>query len=49
MTRDRRLMVRLFLRDDNGQILPMVALMMVAFIGMTGLVVDAGHLYVAYN
>ncbi|MEX2245308.1 MAG: pilus assembly protein TadG-related protein [Dehalococcoidia bacterium] len=34
-------------RDERGQVLPVVALLLVLFIGMMGLAVDVGRLYVA--
>jgi hypothetical protein len=38
--------VRKFLKDERGQILPIVALLMTAMLGMAGLVTDVGHAYV---
>lgn len=37
------------LNDQRGQVLPWVALGMVGFLGMSGLVVDVGHLYVVHR
>jgi hypothetical protein len=37
------------LKDQNAQILPMMAIMMLGFIGMTGVVIDIGRVYYAYN
>jgi hypothetical protein len=34
-----------FLKDDRGQVLPIVALMLITLIGMAGLVADLGHAY----
>jgi hypothetical protein len=36
-------------RDESGQMLPVVALMMIALLGMTGLVLDVGHLYMCHR
>jgi Flp pilus assembly protein TadG len=38
--------VRKVLKDERGQILPIVALLMTALLGMAGLVTDVGHAYV---
>ena len=38
-----------FHRDERGQMLPMVAVSLVALLGFTGLVVDSGRAYVAYR
>jgi Flp pilus assembly protein TadG len=40
---------RLFLKEESGQVLPMVTLMMVVLIGMTGFVVDAGRALYVYR
>ena len=40
---------RLFLKNDSGQALPFIALMMVVLIGMTGLVVDVGRALYVYR
>jgi uncharacterized membrane protein len=37
------------LRNERGQMLPIVAFMMVVLLGFTGLVVDVGHAYVGYR
>ncbi len=42
-------LLRCALRDQNAQVLPMMALMMVAFIGFAGCVIDVGKVYYAYN
>jgi Flp pilus assembly protein TadG len=34
------------LKDQRGQVLPLVALGMVLFVGMTGLTIDVGHAYI---
>jgi len=42
----------LFLRafkDQNGQVLPWMTLLMVLFCGMAGLTLDLGHAYVCYR
>ncbi len=36
---------RALYRDESGQTLPFVAVMLVVLLGMTGLVLDAGHVY----
>jgi Flp pilus assembly protein TadG len=36
---------RAFWKDDDGQMLPFVAVLMVAMLGMAGLAVDVGHAY----
>jgi Flp pilus assembly protein TadG len=41
-------LLRLF-KDQTGQVLPWMALMMVLFLGMGGLTVDLGHAYVCYR
>src|ERR1700723_2537979 len=40
------LAVRRILKDERGQTLPFVALLMTALLGMAGLVTDVGHAYV---
>jgi Flp pilus assembly protein TadG len=40
------LAVRRFRKDERGQTLPIVALLMTGLLGMSGLVVDVGHAYV---
>lgn len=37
------------LKDQRGQVLPWVALLMVLFLGMTGLTIDLSHAYVCYR
>jgi Flp pilus assembly protein TadG len=37
------------LKDERGQVLPWVALLMVLFLGMTGLTIDLSHAYVCYR
>jgi len=37
------------LRDQRGQVMPWVALMMIAFLGMGAFVLDVGHAYVCYH
>src|SRR5580765_5178338 len=34
-------------RNENGQVIAIVAILLVAFIGMLGLVIDVGRIYVA--
>lgn len=36
-------------KDQQGQVLPWMALLMVIFVGMAGLTVDLGHAYVRYR
>lgn len=38
-----------FTRDENGQVLPWIALLVVLFLGMAGLTLDLGHAYVCYR
>src|ERR1700733_4854238 len=38
--------VRKVLKDERGQVLPIVALLVTAMLGMAGLVTDVGHAYV---
>ena len=35
--------------DQSGQVLPLVAMMMVTLLGMGGLVIDVGHVYISYH
>ncbi len=41
--------LRRLLPDESGQVVPTVALIVVALFGFTGMVIDVGHLYVCYN
>src|SRR5450631_1340232 len=41
-------LVRVF-KDESGQILPWVALLMVLFLGMGGLTIDLGQAFVGYR
>lgn len=36
-------------RDENAQVLPMMAVLMVGFLGMTAMVADVGDVYYSYN
>ncbi|MGA8668915.1 MAG: Tad domain-containing protein [Terracidiphilus sp.] len=38
-----------FAKDQNGQVLPWMALLMVVFLGMAGLTIDLGRAYVCYR
>src|SRR5580692_9849457 len=38
-----------FTKDQRGQVLPWMALLMVLFLGMAGLTIDLGHAYVVYR
>jgi Flp pilus assembly protein TadG len=48
LQRVRRLLAK-FLRNENGQTLPVVALMMVVLLAMVGIVVDVGHVYLCHR
>ncbi len=41
---DKALLRKMY-RDESGQILPIVALMIIVLLGMAGLVLDVGHVY----
>ena len=41
--------VQRLLHDQSAQVLPMMAVMMIGFLGMTGWVVDVGDVYYSYN
>jgi hypothetical protein len=45
----RRFSLLCLLREEEGQVLPWMVLLMVLFLGMAGLTVDLGHAYVAYR
>jgi len=38
-----------FAKDQNGQVLPWMAMLMVVFLGMAGLTIDLGRAYVCYR
>ena len=38
-----------FLQDEGGQVLPVVAFMMIMVLGICGLVLDVGHLYMCHR
>ncbi|MFZ1015840.1 MAG: pilus assembly protein TadG-related protein [Terracidiphilus sp.] len=38
-----------FLKDENGQVLPWMALLMVVFLGLAGLTIDLGRGWMAYS
>ncbi len=38
-----------FLRDESGQMLPLVAVMLTALLGISGMVIDVGHSYYCYR
>ena len=44
-----REMFRDFRRDESGQMLPVVAFMLIALLGLCGLVLDVGHLYMCHR
>ena len=46
---NNRTTLRKALRDQRGQVLPWVALMMVLFLGMGAFVLDVGHAYICYH
>lgn len=41
--------LRRLLAEESGQTLPMVAFLMVGLLGLSGTVIDVGHIYVSYN
>jgi len=41
--------LRQALRDQRGQVMPWVALMMISFLGMGAFVLDVGHAYICYH
>jgi hypothetical protein len=47
MSEHRVSFLQTILSNERGQVLPLVALMLVVLLGFTGLVVDVGHAYVA--
>jgi hypothetical protein len=49
MNRSIRLFFRRAHKDQRGQMIPMIAFMMVTFLGFTGLVVDVGHAYFCHR
>ena len=49
MSDSSRTFVSRFVRDESGQILPWMVLLMVLFLGMAGLTLDLGHAYVCYR
>lgn len=49
MNRRRSSFFRRAYRDQRGQMIPIIAFMMITFLGLAGLVVDAGHAYFAYR
>jgi hypothetical protein len=49
MTRNSKSLLGRALGDERGQVLPIVALMMVSFLGMAAIVVDVGDVYYSYN
>lgn len=38
-----------FLREEHGQVLPVVGLTIVGLLGIGGMVIDVGHLYISHN
>ena len=48
MSRNRSFLRKAF-KDQRGQMIPILAFMMITFLGLAGLVVDAGHAYFAYR
>ena len=44
-----RACLRRLSREESGQMLPIVALMMVVLLGMTGLALDVGHVYMCHR
>ena len=49
MNAQGRAFLRKILKDQRGQMLPMVAVSLVALLGCTGLVIDMGRAYLAYR
>jgi hypothetical protein len=49
MTPRGRAIARALYRDDSGQILPLVAGMLIVLLGMAGLAVDVGHVYTCHR
>ena len=49
MIRNSKSLLGRTLGDERGQVLPIVALMMVSFLGMAAIVVDVGDVYYSYN
>jgi Flp pilus assembly protein TadG len=49
VSQDHRSLIRRALGDESGQVLPLVALMMLGLAGAAGLVVDVGQLFLSQN
>jgi Flp pilus assembly protein TadG len=49
MNRNKRSFVRRAFGDERGQVLPIVAVSMLALLGMGGLAIDTGHVYSSFN
>jgi hypothetical protein len=49
MNSNKKSFVRQAFEDQRGQVLPIVAVSMLALLGMGGVAIDAGHLYVSFN
>jgi Putative Flp pilus-assembly TadE/G-like len=47
-TKDGSFLLRAY-KEENGQVLPWMVLMIVLFLGMAGLTLDLGHAYVCYR
>lgn len=49
MNATRRSLLSRAIREESGQVLPWMVLLMVLFLGMAGLTLDLGHAYVCYR
>ncbi|MGO9936910.1 MAG: pilus assembly protein TadG-related protein [Terracidiphilus sp.] len=49
MNQLRNLLLPRLIKDESGQVLPWMALLMVLFLGMAGLTIDLGRAYVCYR
>jgi Flp pilus assembly protein TadG len=49
MKDEKQSFLRKVLKNENGQILPWMALLVILFLGMAGLTLDLGHAYVCYR
>jgi Putative Tad-like Flp pilus-assembly len=49
MSQRIKLLFRRSYKDQRGQMIPILAFMMVTFLGMAGIVTDVGHAYFAYR
>ena len=49
MTLSRKSLLLRAFQDQNGQVLPFMALLIVLFLGMAGITVDLGHAFICYR